>query len=123
MGDALEEADKKALEDKVNEVMTWLDTAEHAEKEEFESMQKELESVCNPIIQKLYQNAGGALTWVLASQVPVVMPLLHLRAVLDPPLRRSINCHLIVECNKQTFPLKKKKNPPKKKKKKKKKKK
>jgi len=58
--DALEEADKKAVEDKVNEVMTWLDTAEHAEKEEFESMQKELESVCNPIIQKLYQNAGGA---------------------------------------------------------------
>merc|ERR1711907_502293 len=51
--DALEEADKKAVEDKVNEVMTWLDTAEHAEKEE-------LESVCNPIIQKLYQNAGGA---------------------------------------------------------------
>merc|ERR1711968_227866 len=58
--DALEEAHKKAVEDKVNEVMTWLDTAEHAEKEEFESMQKELESVCNPIIQKLYQNAGGA---------------------------------------------------------------
>merc|ERR1711907_233378 len=58
--DAIEEDDKKAVEDKVNEVMTWLDTAEHAEKEEFESMQKELESVCNPIIQKLYQNAGGA---------------------------------------------------------------
>merc|ERR1711904_169198 len=33
------------VEDKVNEVMTWLDTAEHAEKEEFESMQKELEAV------------------------------------------------------------------------------
>merc|ERR1711939_553355 len=47
-------------EDKFKEVMTWLDTAEHAEKEEFESMQKELESVCNPIIQKLYQSAGGA---------------------------------------------------------------
>merc|ERR1711959_105505 len=44
----------------VNEVMTWLDTAEHAEKEEFESMQKELEAVCNPIIQKMYQDAGGA---------------------------------------------------------------
>merc|ERR1712017_23708 len=58
--DDLEEADKKAVEDKVNEVMTWLDTAEHAEKEEFESMQKELESVCNPIIQKLYAASGGA---------------------------------------------------------------
>merc|ERR1712078_186854 len=58
--DALEEDDKKAVEDKVNEVMSWLDTAEHAEKEEFESMQKELEAVCNPIIQKMYQDAGGA---------------------------------------------------------------
>merc|ERR1712010_435276 len=58
--DALAEDDKKAVEDKVNEVMTWLDTAEHAEKEEFESMQKELEAVCNPIIQKMYQDAGGA---------------------------------------------------------------
>ena len=32
---------------------------EHAEKEEFDSMQKDLESVCNPIITKMYQ-AGGA---------------------------------------------------------------
>merc|ERR1711959_344965 len=58
--DALEEDDKKQIEDKVNEVMTWLDTAEHAEKEEFESMQKELEAVCNPIIQKMYAATGGA---------------------------------------------------------------
>merc|ERR1711975_36178 len=48
--DAIGEDDKKAVEDKVNEVMSWLDTAEHAEKEEFESMQKDVESVCNPII-------------------------------------------------------------------------
>jgi len=58
--DALEEDDKKAIESKVDEIMTWLDTAEHAEKEEFESMQKELEGVCNPIIQKLYAATGGA---------------------------------------------------------------
>eukprot|EP00658_Telonema_sp_P-2_P080090 TRINITY_DN78_c0_g1_i4.p1 TRINITY_DN78_c0_g1~~TRINITY_DN78_c0_g1_i4.p1 ORF type:complete len:649 (-),score=278.70 TRINITY_DN78_c0_g1_i4:171-2117(-) len=58
--DALEADDKKSIEDKVQEVMTWLDTAEHAEKEEFESMQKELEAVCNPIIQKMYAAAGGA---------------------------------------------------------------
>merc|ERR1711907_881621 len=54
------EDDKKTIEDKVNEVMSWLDTAEHAEKEEFESMQKELEGVCNPIIQKMYAASGGA---------------------------------------------------------------
>merc|ERR1712046_232282 len=58
--DAIGEDDKKTIEDKVNEVMSWLDTAEHAEKEEFESMQKELEAVCNPIVTKMYQAAGGA---------------------------------------------------------------
>merc|ERR1712100_184704 len=57
--EACSEEDKKAIEDKVQEVMQWLGTAEHAEKEEFESMQKDLESVCNPIITKMYQ-AGGA---------------------------------------------------------------
>merc|ERR1711988_1780320 len=53
---ALGEDDVKAVTDKVDEVMQWLD---NAEKEEFESMQKDLESVANPIMQKLYA-AGGA---------------------------------------------------------------
>merc|ERR1739845_195700 len=35
--EAVSEDDKKAIQDKVDEVMKWLDTAEHAEKEEFES--------------------------------------------------------------------------------------
>ena len=39
--------------------MQWLDTAEHAEKEEFDSMQKDLESVCNPIITKMCQGANS----------------------------------------------------------------
>merc|ERR1711912_209570 len=56
--EACSEEDKKAIDDKVTETMQWLDTAEHAEKEEFESMQKDLEAVCNPIITKMYQ-AGG----------------------------------------------------------------
>lgn len=30
-----------------------------AEKEEYEHQQKELQNVCNPIITKLYQGAGG----------------------------------------------------------------
>ena len=30
-----------------------------AEKEEYEHQQQELEKVCNPIITKLYQSAGG----------------------------------------------------------------
>jgi len=57
--DALSAEDKTAIETKIDETTTWLETADHAEKEEFESMQKELEGVCNPIITKMYQSAGG----------------------------------------------------------------
>merc|ERR1712093_718706 len=58
---AVSEEEAKAVTDKVDEVMAWLDTAEHAEKEEFDSMQKDLEAVCNPVITKMYQGApeGG----------------------------------------------------------------
>jgi len=58
--EAVSEEDRKSIEDKVDEVMKWLDTAEHAEKEEFDSMQKDLEGVCNPIMTKMYQATGGA---------------------------------------------------------------
>jgi L1 cell adhesion molecule like protein len=40
-------------------VLKWLDSNQSAEKEEFEALQKEMESLCNPIMTKLYQ-AGGA---------------------------------------------------------------
>jgi L1 cell adhesion molecule like protein len=56
---AVSEDEIKAITDKVDETMQWLDTAEHAEKDEFDSMQKDLESVCNPIITKMYQAGGG----------------------------------------------------------------
>ncbi|KAJ3014022.1 hypothetical protein NUW54_g1417 [Trametes sanguinea] len=52
-------ADKKKLEDAVNETISWLDNSSEASKEEYEEHQKELEAVANPIMQKLYA-AGGA---------------------------------------------------------------
>lgn len=42
------------------QILRWLDSNQTAEKDEFEHQQKELEKVCNPIITKLYQGAGGA---------------------------------------------------------------
>jgi len=54
------ESDKTLILDKCNETIKWLDGNQSAEKEEFEHRQKELEAVCNPIITKLYQGAGGA---------------------------------------------------------------
>jgi len=58
-GDKLEADDKAAVEAKVQEVTTWLDTADHAEKEEFESMQNELQAVANPIFAKMHQQPGN----------------------------------------------------------------
>ncbi|XP_046908866.2 LOW QUALITY PROTEIN: allergen MAG29 [Dermatophagoides farinae] len=56
----ISEEDRKKIDDKVSEVLKWLDANALAEKDEFEHQRKELESVCNPIITKLYQQAGGA---------------------------------------------------------------
>ena len=58
--DKIPEDDRKKILDKVQDVIKWLDTNQLADKEEFEHKQKELEGVCNPIITKLYQSAGGA---------------------------------------------------------------
>ncbi|XP_076437356.1 heat shock 70 kDa protein cognate 4 isoform X2 [Babylonia areolata] len=57
--DKIGEDDKKTIVDKCNEVISWLDANQLAEKEEYDDKQKELEKVCNPIITKLYQGAGG----------------------------------------------------------------
>ncbi|XP_067016032.1 heat shock cognate 71 kDa protein-like [Acropora muricata] len=58
--DKISEEDKTAILDKCKEVIEWLEKTDAADKEEYEAKQKELEKVCNPIITKLYQSAGGA---------------------------------------------------------------
>ncbi|KHJ76645.1 hypothetical protein OESDEN_23735, partial [Oesophagostomum dentatum] len=58
--DKISADDRKKIIDKCDEVIRWLDGNQTAEKDEFEHQQKELESVCNPIITKMYQAAGGA---------------------------------------------------------------
>merc|ERR1712054_62261 len=57
--DKISEDDKKAINDKCDEAIKWLDANQLAEVEEYNDKQKEVESVCNPIITKLYQGAGG----------------------------------------------------------------
>jgi len=56
--DKISDEDKKTIIDKCDETMKWLDANQLGEKEEFEDKQKELESICNPIITKLYGGAG-----------------------------------------------------------------
>merc|ERR1711971_373602 len=58
--DKISEDDKKAISDECDEAIKWLDANQLAEVEEFTEKQKEVEGVCNPIITKLYADAGGA---------------------------------------------------------------
>merc|ERR1711881_48796 len=58
--DKFEGGDKEKIEAAVQEALDWLDKNQLAEKDEFESKQKELEGVVNPIMMKVYQAAGGA---------------------------------------------------------------
>jgi len=56
---AISDSDKKKIEDKCDECIKWLDANQMGEKDEYEDKQKEVEAVCNPIIQNLYSGAGG----------------------------------------------------------------
>merc|ERR1712062_641921 len=60
VADKISEDDKKKITDKCDEAIKWLDANQLAEVEEFNEKQKEVEGVCNPIITKLYADAGGA---------------------------------------------------------------
>ncbi|KAG2630132.1 hypothetical protein PVAP13_3KG494700 [Panicum virgatum] len=51
--------DKKKIEDAIDAAISWLDANQLAEADEFEDKMKELESLCNPIIAKMYQGAGA----------------------------------------------------------------
>jgi len=53
--DKISEEDRKTISTKVEEALTWLDENQMAEKDEFEDKRKELELICYPIIQNLYQ--------------------------------------------------------------------
>jgi len=56
----LDAEDKSTVDKAIADTINWLDDNQQAEKEEFETKQKELEATCNPIITKVYQQSGGA---------------------------------------------------------------
>merc|ERR1712198_700438 len=57
--DKIPESDKSNILNKINDTISWLDRNQTAEIDEFKDKQKELEAICNPIIQKLYSQADG----------------------------------------------------------------
>ena len=58
--DKFSEDEKKQIETKVDEVLKWVNDNPAASKEEYDAKQKEIEAIFNPIMQKIYQQAGGA---------------------------------------------------------------
>merc|ERR1719364_398362 len=51
--------DKKKCTDAIEEALRWLEGNQLAEEEEFEHKRKEVEGVCSPVMQAMYQQAGG----------------------------------------------------------------
>ena len=60
IADKISEEDKETLEALVQETLDWLDENQEADAEEYNEKQKEAEKIINPIMQELYQQAGGA---------------------------------------------------------------
>ena len=60
LGDKLDADDKKAIEAAVQVALDFVDENPNADREEFEEAREQLQKVTNPIIQKVYQAAGGA---------------------------------------------------------------
>ncbi|KAK6053909.1 putative chaperone protein DnaK [Cooperia oncophora] len=60
LGGKLDDADKKTLEEAVDETIKWLESHRDATTDELKEQKKELESKVMPITSKLYKDAGGA---------------------------------------------------------------
>lgn len=52
--------EKRNMLSKIQETLNWLEANQLASKQEFEHKQKEVEQLCNPVIQRLYQSMPGA---------------------------------------------------------------
>jgi len=60
LGGKISDEDKTTIEEAVKETLEWLDENTQATKEEYADKLKEIEGITNPIVSKLYQQAGGA---------------------------------------------------------------
>merc|ERR1712137_882187 len=62
--------DKEKPQAKIKETVEWIDSNTTATKEEYESQQKELEGVANPIMTAFYQQSGGAPEGAMPGAAP-----------------------------------------------------
>ena len=59
IGNKISESEKESITNALKEAQDWLTANPEAEKEDYESHLKDLQQVCDPIIGKLYKQAGG----------------------------------------------------------------
>ena len=54
----LDPSDKESCTNAINDTVKWLDANQEASKEEYESKKQEVESIINPVVQKMYAQEG-----------------------------------------------------------------
>ena len=59
LGSKIGEEDKNVILNAVKEHQEWLNANQEAEKEDYETHLKELQTTCDPIVAKLYKEHGG----------------------------------------------------------------
>ncbi len=59
LADKIEAADKDKIKEALQDAQDWLNSNDDAEREDFEDHLKELQSLCDPIISKVYKENGG----------------------------------------------------------------
>merc|ERR1712146_293599 len=61
--DKISDSDKETATKAIDGALSWLESNQMAEKEEFEHKQKEVEGICSPIMQAMYSQAA-TVAWV-----------------------------------------------------------
>jgi len=59
LADKLSESEKTEIQNAIKEHQEWLSANPEAEQEDYETHLKDLQSICDPIISKVYKQAGG----------------------------------------------------------------
>lgn len=60
LGAKLSESDKSKITEAIDEAISWLESHQDADTEDFKQKKKEVEEIVQPVISKLYEGAGGA---------------------------------------------------------------
>merc|ERR1712146_298085 len=92
--DKIAPEDKEAIEKACKETITWLDDHQEEEKETYEEKKKELEALANPIMAKLYGQAGGAGGMPGGMKMPQPQTKME---VLAPRLGGRLTSHLEIK--------------------------